>query len=306
MADFYSAAPFVSHDGPDSDNIRAEVKVVKGFGIPKSIDPSDKGKAVKVVFPVDNTKWPSAGWAPADGNVMEVVQEAHDADEPLHFRIETIRKKGVDRSDSIMELTKGSDAARENAFKSLAAVKRETDDEWTISNRAMTRLDEDPTPEGGSSAYDHPIENLKPKSKPKGGGRESAPYELYNRDGSLNLGSFAVGVPAGMFSYAAELNNTNDLGFNEKQLRTIAKTLLALANKLQVAVHDGALESPDLNAASHTRARAILFETVRTLTPITSETLESGESLNKWAAEAAQKALALWRWSIAEVERIVE
>ena len=51
----YSAKPFVSHDGKDENGVRAEVKVVKGYGKVVNIEPSCAGKSFKVSFSVEST-----------------------------------------------------------------------------------------------------------------------------------------------------------------------------------------------------------------------------------------------------------
>lgn len=299
MTDYWSRAPFISHDGPDADGVRAEVKVTLGFAVPKSIDPSDKGKAAKVTFPVDNTKWPSAGWAPIDGSLMKVVQEAHDNDTPLHFRIETIRKPGVDRTESITDLTKGSDAARENANKSLAAVKREDDDEWTISNRAMTRLDEDPNEERGTSAYSHSLESLQ-KTPSATGGATVVVEPIAAEDGTPNFESDALLVAADLFAFLSKHCAENLVEADSNVLRASARVLLAVANKLQTATSNGRHENPDLTAASHKNALSIVRLTVDSISPLTSEIMDSDEAQSEWAGNVLKRSLALWKWSASE------
>lgn len=302
MTDYWSRAPFISHDGPDSEGVRAEVKVTLGFAIPKTIEPSGKGKAAKVVFPVDNTKWPSSGWAPVDSDIMKIVQEAHDNDQPINFRIETIRKPGVDRKTSISELTKGSDAARENANKSLAAVKREDDDEWTISSRAMTRLDEDPNDEGGTSAYSHSLESLQGANKTSAAG-EAAPVEpLVDDEGNPNLGSEKLLVLAELFVALKNNAENNGVSLDSNTLRSLSKTAFAVANRLQVA--RGGVESPDPSLASHTQAVNAVKLTVEAVAPVT-EKVSDAEGQKEWAGELLKGTVAFWTWSASEVTKLV-
>lgn len=309
----YSKAPFISYDGPDSNDVRAEVQVVEGYGLVDAIESSDKGTASKITFKVENTKWPSSGWLPSDSPLMETINSAHESGDPIFFRIEKVRKPDVDRTASIVELTKGSDNARNNSFKSLAAVRADEESDWVISDKAKTRLDEDPKPSNGSSAYDYSLEELKKRggSAPTPEGRavdnfEAPPYKLYNFNGTLNLGSYAVGVPAGIYSYVSEYARTNELEIPEKLKRTLSRVILQAANTLQVNVYDGELEKPDLSAGSHTRARAILFEVIRSLHPITQEVYSSREPLVEWRNEILESGEKLWRWSIQETERVID
>lgn len=302
MTDYWSRAPFISHDGPDDKGVRAEVKVTLGFAVPTEIEASDKGKAARVKFPVDNTKWPSTGWAPVDSNVMKLVQEAHDNETPLYFRIETIRKPGVDRTESIVDLTKGSDAARENANKSLAAVKREDDDEWTISSRAMTRLDEDPTQEGGTSAYNHSLEELKGATTTATVGSAPA-VEPLTVDGKPNFKSSAVLVPAEFFRFLSQYAANEGFDVDTASLRSLSKMLLAASNKIQVATSHGELEEADLTDSSHETARRIVTLTVETIVPFTQEVVESPENQTDWAGKVLKSSLSLLKWSAGEAVR---
>lgn len=310
----YSSHPFISHDGPDENGIRAEVRVVTGYGNIKNIEPSANGKASNVVFSVDNTRFDLKGWAPEDSDVMKKVHEAHDNNEPIHFRIETRRKDHVDRSlpmDTVAP-KKDMNAARDNIFKSLAAVKLEDDDEWTISKHALTRLEEDPRTSGAHSAYDHSIDELRGSSKAatenRGGSRhsiESTPFFTRNNNGKVNPGSTAVAVPLNLYNFVSEWNRTHeDVDFSEKQLITITKAMLLTANRLQKDIYDGELEEPDLSLGSHTRARALIFDVIRNFFPITEETVADKKSLQSWVDEVHQKALSMWKWSIDEIEKL--
>lgn len=316
MTDTYSSAPFISYDAV-SPTDRAEVKVVTGYGDIFDIEASDKGKSHNVTFKVSNSKFKSNGWAPDGGNVMAKVNEAKAAGVPIHFRIEVRRKDHVDRTLPIAEISTLA-LAKDNVVKSLAAVRLDEDSEWTVSPFAKTRLDEDPRSGGGAggSANDFSPEELgigakpavapKPSYNAKNNSFEAAPYATYNFDGSLNYGSVAVSVPSSLFSFVVEYERSNEAigALAEKQRVMLAKVLLGAANELQVAVYDGRLEAPDLSLGSHTRARALMFETIRTFLPLTAEIVAEKETLKAWRDEVVAKSLAMWKWSISEVEKI--
>lgn len=316
MTDTYSSAPFISYDAV-SPTDRAEVKVVTGYGDIFDIEASDKGKSHNVTFKVSNSKFKSNGWAPDGGNVMAKVNEAKAAGVPIHFRIEVRRKDHVDRTLPIADISTLA-LAKDNVVKSLAAVRLEEDTEWTVSPFAKTRLDEDPRNGGGAggSANDFSPEELgigakpaaapKPSYNAKNNSFEAAPYATYNFDGSLNYGSVAVSVPSSLFSFVVEYERSNEaIGtLAEKQRVMLAKVLLGAANELQVAVYDGRLEAPDLSLGSHTRARALMFETIRTFLPLTAEIVAEKETLKVWRDEVVAKSLAMWKWSITELEKI--
>ena len=310
--DTYSRKPFITYDKIDENGVRAEVKVVTGLGVVEKITPSDKGKSAKIDFRVENTKYLPSGWAPIDDPVYKVAEEALKSGEIIHFRIETRRKDGVSRSTPMDDLTPRGDMSksRENTFKSFAAAKRADDENWTLSPHIRTRLEEDPAEGSTENPYDMSLASFtggQPISKPAAGvnnGIEKAPYITMNNDGTLNPGSIAVSVPLNLYSFIVEYErNNSELGvLSDKQRIALVKVLLHTANALQIAIYDGKLDKPDLSAGSHTRARALLFEVIRTFYPVTPELVSSKENLLEWKGLLFEKALAMWRWSISEVE----
>lgn len=314
MAETYSSRPFVSHDGVDSNGVRAEVKVVMGYGNIFEVEASDRGKASNVTFKVDNTKYKSNGWAPTDGVVIKKVKEAQELGVPIHFRIETHRKKDADRTTPISDLSSLGNA-KDNIFKSLAAVRIEGEEDWTISPHALTRFDEDPSTGGNISANSQTPEQLgigqrkaAPASSnaPAHRGIEAPPYATYNNDGSLNIGSMAVSVPLNMYSFVVEYERSHDevTALTDKQRIVLSRVLLGAANELQMSIYDGKLDKPDMSAGSHTRARALVFEVIRTFYPITDEIVSNKESLKTWRNSVIEKALGMWRWGISEAKRV--
>jgi hypothetical protein len=307
----YTRKPFISHDGLDEKSVRAEVKVLMGYGDIDSTELSTAGKSMKVSFKVENTKFLSSGWAPVDSNVSKKIEEAKELNVPVYFRIETRRQKNIDRITPIGELSSLANA-KDNIHKSLAAVRINEDDEWTISPHAVTRLDEDPAAGGTYSAYDMTPEQREanssgPQTPAPSGGSEPAPYITYGRNGAINPGSMAVAVPLNILSFVAEWNREQLDGIlDEKKQIVLTKAILSAANELQKSIYDGNLKKPDLGAGSHTRARALLFETIRSNHPITNELFESKETLIAWRKQLVDRCLLMWKWSILEVENLLK
>lgn len=309
----FSAAPFISKDGLDNDGVRAEVKVVIGYGLVHAVTASDKGKSEKVEFIVNNTEYIPSGWT-RDPDVQKKVAQAKETGELIHFRLENRRKDHVDRKIPMIEVAPPRDmnAARDNIVKSLAAVKLDDDENWTISKDAVTRLDEDPTPGGLHSAYANTPEQLAPeKSAPsasaRSNGYEPAPYVGRLNDGSVNPGSVALLAVLGFFNYLLEYERDEGIEIDKNKRKEIAHTLLLIANKLQVDIYTKKLgielkNGSDLTAGSHTRARALIFESIRSFAPITEDVLENEESFKKWQKTIYGAAYAMWEWAIDEVD----
>lgn len=318
MVDTYSAKPFISYDGVDENGVRAEVKVVTGYGHVDSIEPSKAGKSFKVAFRVGNSEYLPAGWAPDGSNVLNELRKAEESGEPIHFRIETRRQKHVDRSLPMDQVAPKGDmkAAKENIHKSIAAVMNEGDDDWTISPHAVTRLDEDPRRDGNGiySAYATPKEQLAAAkggsnggSAPQYSGIEPPPYVTQLSDGRVNPGSIAASVALNLLNFVQEWDREHDelTKVGERRHVVMARAMMAAANELQLKIWDGELEAPDLGAGSHTRARALVFEVTREHFPLGPDVVASKESLLEWKSSVVEKALAMWKWSIGEVESIL-
>lgn len=309
MADTYSSKPFISYDGKDDQGVRAEVKVVLGYGHIFDIEDSDKGKAAKVSFKVENTKFKPSGWAPMDSDVLKKAREAQATGEAIHFRLETHRKNSVDRTIPINDISSTADLARENVFKSLAAVKREDDERWTMNPNALTNPAEDPRSNNGRySALDmDPSElgNKRPAAAPAGGGYrrkgfEASPFEYSNPDGSRNAGAIAAKVPMLFLNFVTERANKIEGGaeVSDKNRMKVAMALMKIADSAQVAIYEGALEQADANLGSHTTARELVYKIADLYIPLTAEIMNDSAQLTTWSKDALKKAVGMWQWSL--------
>jgi hypothetical protein len=307
----FSSAPFISHDGLDEAGIRAEVKVVLGYGEIVSVTDSTGGKTKKIEFQVRNTTYNPSGWS-RDKKIQDKIEKARETGELIHFRLETRRKEGQDRATPIADIG-GLATAKDSIVKSLAAVKLDDDENWTISADAVTRFDEDPSRGGLHSANDMTPEQLGKSAKPQtpwtgpASGREPAPYVGRLSDGNVNPGTVAILAPLGFFNYLLEYERDEGVQIDKDRRKEIAHTLLMIANKLQADIYSKKLGAEltngnDLTAGSHTRARALIFETIRSFAPITDELLESDELYKAWQKKIYVTAYAMWDWAIDEVD----
>lgn len=307
----YSAKPFITRDGVDEDGNRAEVKVVMGYGDVIEIEDSKGGKSKKIVFAVSNSEWNSAGWTRSSA-LQELAEKAKETGEPIHFRIETRRKDDVDRLKPFSELdaTRGAEIV-----KSLAALKLEGDEKWTISQDAVTIFEEDPRTSGGLiKATPEDMNNSKANGRNESSGNsrngsfEPAPYvAVWN--GAINPGAIAVNAPLGFLGNLKELERETGVSIEPDQLKSIAKTLLRIANQLQKDIYVKHLEAEytgvDLTAGSHTRARALIFETLRSYAPLTEDILADEEELKRWQRKVYNTAYAMWVWALETVDEYV-
>lgn len=308
----YSSRPFVSKDGVDENGIRAEVRVLNGYGAIENIVKSKRGNSNNVSFAVRNNEYLVSGWS-RDVDVMKLIEEAQENNAPIYFRIETRRKDEVDRTLPIEEISKGMENAKKNTIKSIAAVRMNESDEWTISSDAVTRLDEDPKRSTGLySAYDSNPEDLKPApaSAPRSfNGREPAPFIARFDTGEVNPGSSALQAIFGFFQWILEEERKGTFEIEKERRKEVARDLLLVANSLQLAIY-GKIEKelkggPDLTTGSHIKARALIFESIRSFYPLTTEILNDEISYKKWLKSVRSVSLSVWEWLIQESEEFM-
>lgn len=312
MGNTYSSAPIISHDA-EFEGVRAEVKVVRGVGIVDSIEPSTSGKAVKVSFSVSNSDYLPSGSIPvAQEKVVDFIKQAHESKEPIAFRIETRRQKHIDRTVPIADISTLAVAAK-SIHKSLAAVGPE-DGELIFSDYAVTDPAEDPAENNGIHSAlgkaNKPVNKASSGSN-NGSAAEPPPYITWLDDGDVNPGSFAVVGPLAMHSYINDyMRDRNIEGIPKSIVMKLALTMMEAASELQVAIWGEELESPDLGAASHTRARSIVFEIARTDYPLELEALRDADDeglkalLEEWKASTVRRGRKLWQWATRTVKHI--
>jgi hypothetical protein len=150
---------FTSFDGVDSKGIRAEVNVQTGTGRIKEVNPRGKASAdgtyrnVEVVFDPDNPALKRKVYALLDTtakDLWEFVQKAHADQSDVAFRIESQRKRNVDRTKKFEDLIH-----TEEVVRVLAALDN------VFSHEAKTNPKEDPTNDGNPSALTQDIEATK-------------------------------------------------------------------------------------------------------------------------------------------------
>lgn len=316
MSDLFTSA-FTSKDFVEGDPVeRAEVFVVVGRGHVHEIQEATSGKSKKVVFDAEK-EWKghpiySKGWAPSDSDVIKKAEEALKNGSIVDFRIETVRNKGVDRSTEIALLKKGMDNARTNVMHSLAQIKLEDEENWTEGIlRTNPKEDKRRT---GRTAADLSDDELANSSSSRNSGQsysysnsvEPQAWVSKLEDGSVNPGSYTVAALSNIYGFVADWNREHDdVDFSVEGTRRVAKALLSVANKLQLRIFDGKMETPELDKQSHTRARAIIFETVKNQYPLTNEIAEDSVVLKGWLKDVYTAAFDQWQWSVENVADFV-
>lgn len=136
-------AKFMSLDGKDEHGWRAEVSVQTGSGRIKEINPKGNPQPdgtyrnMEIVFDPDNPHLKRKVYAMLDTtskNLWQKIQTVHDTQQTVEYRIESVRRRNVDRKIPFQDLKH-----TEEAVRILAAI----DD--VFSHEARTDPQEDPS-----------------------------------------------------------------------------------------------------------------------------------------------------------------
>ena len=299
---FWSVAPFVSHDGVDSQGVRAEVLVTFGFGKVKRID--RKNKAAKVDIQCAHPKVTPGGWVPMNEKVFEMIEEASEKDIPIYFRAEKLRNKGVDRTLPI-STWKTLEESAQNTRWSLAAVRFNEEDEWVFNRFAVTNLKEDPISGDGErpSALNMDLDSAPAAASSSAPAVSNVLAPL--SDGQVNPGSDSTMSGARCVFFVAQWDKDHEgeslMQIGEKKRVAVAKMVLSSIKELQVRMFNEEIEVADLEHPSFVHAETIIQEVIKHYLPLSQEIFADKASALTWREDVVEKAESIWRWSISEV-----
>lgn len=331
MSNLWCAAPFVSHAGPDSDGVRQEVLVTKGCGNVTEI--SDGEHSVNVTIEVPSLQFPVHGWInKTERNsdkltpAFKIIQDAQSSGNPIDFRIESQRlkknkrtKEKIDSSTPIYELMgadknghhKSMEKTRDNTKKLLVAVgfpggKMEF-------SQALTNPNEDPAGPGGgpTSALDNPIAQpaqampSQPYAPASGGYVERQPWIDRNPNGDVNPGCYGVETELDFIFWISKTARENDVEFDMKHTKILAKLLTKMADDLQLKIYGGKMKNANRNIGSYTRARWLIKNVIENYLPIDSKILKGKDFLTDWANKVKTRAFELWKESLSDYEALI-
>lgn len=244
----FIAKPFISHDGTDSNGIRAEVKVITGHALvsektkPKSRDSS----MVSFGFVAPSSNFPTKAWIDKekDAEIFAALNAAYDNEEAVDFRIEIQRKSDVDRRAPFNEIAppKDQEASFKNTFKHIVAVRADDTQEWIEGSQMLTSFKEDPTYGGARKASDDDIvapgasaSNSNSNAGAANNGnfaqRENSPYNSLLSDGSANPNGFALMTPVEIAIFVREQINSHSLSDEisaDEEAEIVRMTLVAI------------------------------------------------------------------------------
>lgn len=274
---------FISLDKDMKDNVRPEVKVSVASVYPEKIDINEKQGVANCTFKADGAKFPFGGYIAINDPVFKVIEKAHEKSLPLVVRFEKARKKNVDPSLSIEEITATMDIARDNIVRLTVGVFDYNTNKWLLSQEAHTLPTDDP--ENISSRilslnYDaNDFFNNSSESKPKS---VNPNKEKENCENAI----------VSMYIFIKEQELANGFTLSDEKRRKLAINLVKMANLIQIKANN--LSGPVYSDYSHTRARFLLFKWIETTLPLNEETFTD---MKKWSNGIIDETVNLWSWS---------
>lgn len=293
--DLFSSAPFVSHDAPDSDGVRAEVMVNTGYGPIRNVE--EVGKSRKVSFKFGNMKYETIGYIHKDSPLVKKLEELQESQTPIFYRIEIHRKNSVDRSLPIAELRDTAEKARENCHKTMAGFRLSEDDEWTLSDAALTNPGEDPSRGGANSANKYSVEELRAMSNKNVPVSQGQDNDAPRHSGGVTPHGYSSDVLMNLYLFVSNNTRNSSLNVDHETKRELAEMMFSICNWIQVKIYRGKMKKADIGSRSHTVARKAVFEVIESDFPITEEVVNDEKARKEWGKNVTKNALELWVWS---------
>lgn len=253
-------AKFLSYDGVDKNGIRAEVMVQTGTGKIKELVPRGRAakdgtyRNVEVVFTPDNPKLIRKVYALLDTTskeLWEYVQEAHKNEKDISYRIESQRKRTVERTIKFDDLTHSEDVVR-----ILAGIDN------IFSHEAKTNPAEDETNDAPSALQQDIQNHSLPNNGPSAGVAVSASRilnELANAR-KLNLSNTIIDMlVASAVSAGASLEEALSAGIGDESVtdmsaRNIVGRAFAIEEKPWTAYNSDGRINPGSYMVAHAAA----------------------------------------------------
>lgn len=281
----------VDHKGT---KMRPEVKVT--IASARVTDIQDNRGNLNITMAADGAKFKLGGFISADEQVAKVIELAREKDEPVCVRFEKKRKKDVDPTLPIEDISKTMDLARDNIVRTVVGVYDYNQDKWILSREAQSNPEEDP--EGTLDAIRNLNFNVagffeeKAAGNVAAGGPVPANYAERNRENAEN-------AIMSMFFFLCEQEEKHGYKVDYDTKRKHAIQLVKVANMLQMQMFD--LEEPDYAAYSHTRARYLIFKWAEVVSPLNEN---ASNKFSDWGKALLKNGASLWTWCKDSVDNL--
>lgn len=267
-----------SKDGP----VRPETRTSIAIGRVTQLSEVNKNN-LKLTVKVSGAKYDFSGFLNDNSPVAELLKQAKEKDTPIGVRFEKKRKKDVDPTVSIEELTKDAFTAKENIVNIVAGVYNFNTSTWILTDDAISNPDEDPDYVAGAL--------------------NSAAYSTANFFGSSQSkistteADWKANHLISMYNFGAEHNVEHEIGLESKAIKVLATYMLRACDQLQMKIYQ--LEAPNYADYSHTKSRGMLFSWMK-INPLSAEIMSRKGGFNEWITKFLDEGTELWEWARTE------
>lgn len=286
---------FISQGKPvewEGQTVHPEVSVTIASVTIKDIKKGDKNSWA-VDFHADGAKYGINGYINGDEPVAKILEKAQEENETIVVRLEKKRKKNIDPTATMADLTPTMDVARGNVVKITCGVYDFKNEKWILTREAETDPANDPegtlnTINSVNVSVDDFFNNPTSTSvaaPPTFSGNK----EIENKENAI----------VSMFVFLSEAEIEHDFTIPPKEKRKMAIDLVKAASQIQMNVFN--LEAPSYSSYSHTRARFILFKFIEVKYPINEESIKDWKNLVRSVIKSGS---ALWSWAQVEATKI--
>lgn len=287
IPDFIALGAEVEHNGV---KVRPETTTSIAIGKISRLDEVGKNN-LKLTLKVSGAKYDFSGFLNDNTPVAGLLKQAKEEDLVICARFEKKRKKGVDPTLPIADITVDASTAKDNIVKVVSGVYNFNTEEWILTDDAVSNPAEDPA-------------NVKTEL-------DNASYSTEGFFSSTSTSSSAPKVPTtdvdrkanhliSMYSYASEHNQENKLDFDDNALKILASYMLTACDQLQMKSYS--LEAPNYSDYSHTKARGMLFSWMK-LNPLSKEIMTTKGAFNTWITRFLTESSDIWAWAKSEAEK---
>ena len=270
--------------------VRPETRTSIAIGRVLQLNEAGKNN-LKLTVKVPGAKFDFSGFLNDNSPVAELLKEAKEKDLPIAARFEKKRKKDVDPSTPIADLTVDAFTAKENIVNIVAGIYNFNNSTWLLTEDAVSNPDEDP--EYVSTAL------------------TSAAYSTENFFSSPSVTTTAPKISTtdadwkanhliSMYNFGAEHNFENEIGLEPKAIKVLATYMLRACDQLQMKIYQ--IQTPNYIDYSHTKARGMLFSWMK-INPLSKEIMSRKGGFNEWITKFLDESTELWEWAKDEAEK---
>lgn len=280
LKEFVSLGKEVNHNG---QTIRPNTRTSVVIGKVARLDEAGKNN-LKGTVKVPGAKFDFSGFLNDNTPVSNLLKQAKEKDVAVCVRLERKRKKGVDPTLDIMDITKTPELGRDNVIWIIAGVYNFGDSSWILTDDAVSNPAEDPS---------YVKTEIESSSYSTTGFFETAAPKISNTDKDWKVNHLIS-----MYTYGSEHNLDNEIGLKPAELKILAIYMLKACDQLQMKVK--AIQAPNYNDYSHTKVRGMLFSWMR-VNPLSREIMNKKGGFTEWISSFLEESLDLWAWANEEV-----